>query len=99
MTRIKHLTDQIKDELESAKDYAEEYLTYKAKGNSEWAARYKDMATDELKHAGYIHDRVVSEIDQLKAVMTPPEDMLDRWNHEHREYIEKAAWIRQMLAM
>ena len=99
MTRIKHLTDQIKDELESAKDYAEEYLTYKAKSNSEWAARYKDMATDELKHAGYIHDRVVSEIDQLKAVMTPPEDMLDKWNHEHREYIEKVAWIRQMLAM
>lgn len=99
MTRIKHLADQIKDELESAKDYAEEYLTYKAKGNGEWASRYKDMATDELKHAGYIHERTVSEIEQLRTVMTPPEEMMQKWEHDHREYIEKAAWVKQMLAM
>ena len=99
MTKIKKLADEIMDELESAKEYAEEYLTYKAKENSTWANRYKEMATDELKHAGYIHDRVVSEIEQLKAVMTPPEDMLQKWEHEHREYIEKAAWVKQMLAM
>ena len=99
MTRIKNLADKIKDELCDAKDYAEEALYYKSKSNGEWYSRYKSMAEDELKHAGYLHDRVVSEIDQLKAVMTPPEDMLDKWNHEHREYIEKAAWIKQMLAM
>ena len=99
MTRIKHLVDQIREELDSAKDYAEEYLTYKAKGDSEWAARYKEMSTDELKHALYIHDRAVDEIEELRKVMTPPEDMLQKWDHEHREYIEKAAWVKQMLAM
>jgi len=99
MTRIKNLADKIKDELCDAKDYAEEALYYKSKNNGEWYSRYKSMAEDELKHAGYLHDRVASEIDQLKAVMTPPEDMLDKWNHEHREYIEKAAWVKQMLAM
>lgn len=99
MTRIKHLADQIKDELESAKDYAEEYLTFKAKGDAPWANRYKEMATDELKHANYIHERAMNEIEELRKVYTPPEDMLQKWESAHREYIEKAAWVKQMLSM
>ena len=99
MTRIKKLADEIKDELCSAKDYAEEALYYKAKGNGEWYSRYKSMSEDELKHAGYLHDRVVSEIEQLRTVMTPPEEMLEKWEHDHKEYVEKAAWVKQMLGM
>ena len=99
MTRIKKLAEEIEDELCSAKEYAEDYLTYKAKGNSQWATRYKEMAQDELKHADYIHERAVAEIEELRSVYTPPEDMMQKWEHEHREYIEKAAWVRQMLAM
>ena len=99
MTRIKELADQMKDELCSAKDYAEEYLSYKAKEDAPWATRYKEMALDELKHADYIHERAVAEIETLRKVYTPPEDMLEKWDHEHKKYVEKAAWIRQMLAM
>ena len=99
MTRIKKLTDEIKDELESAKEYAEEYLTFRARENQNWANRYKEMAQDELKHADYIHERAVSEIDELRKTYTPPEDMLQKWDSAHKKYIEKAAWIKQMLAM
>ena len=99
MTRIKKLADEIKDELCSAKEYAEEYLTFKAKGDGGWATRYKEMAMDELRHAGNIHDRAIAEIEQLRTVYTPPEEMLEKWDKDHREYIEKAAWIKQMLAM
>lgn len=99
MTRIKELADEIKDELCSAKEYAEEYLTFKAKENGTWANRYKEMAQDELKHANYIHDRVVAEIDELKKVYTPPEDMMQKWESDHKKYIEKAAWVKQMLTM
>ena len=99
MTRIKNLVNQINAELHDAKEYAEEYLTYKAKGESEWSARYKEMSVDELKHALYIHERAVAEIEELRKVMTPPEEMLQKWESAHREYIEKAAWIKQMLAM
>lgn len=99
MTKIKKLADEIMDELDSAKEYAEEYLTYKAKENSTWANRYKEMATDELKHADYIHDRAISEIEELKKVYTPPQEMLEKWDADHRKYIEKAAWIKQMLTM
>lgn len=99
MTKIKKLADEIMDELDSAKEYAEDYLTYKAKDNSTWANRYKEMATDELKHADYIHDRAISEIEELKKVYTPPQEMLEKWDADHKKYIEKAAWIRQMLTM
>lgn len=99
MTRIKLLVDTLKDELHSAKDYAEEYLTFKADDNMTWAKRYLEMANDELKHADYIHERVVAEIEELRETYTPPQNMLDKWNEDHKKYIEKAAWIRQMLAM
>ena len=99
MTRIKHLVDEMKDELCSATSYAEEYLTFKSEENSAWANRYKEMATDELKHAGYLHERIVTEIGELREVYTPPQSMLDKWDKDHKKYIEKAAWIKQMLAM
>ena len=99
MTRIKELADEMKEELHSAKCYAEEYLTFKAKDNGTWASRYKEMAQDEMKHAGYLHDRVVAEIEELRKVYTPPQDMLDKWESDHKKYIEKTAWIKQMLTM
>ena len=99
MTKIKKLADEIMDELNSAKEYAEDYLTYKAKDNIAWANRYKEMATYELKHADYIHERAVEEIEELRRVYTPPQEMLEKWDSDHKRYIEQAAWIRQMLTM
>ena len=52
-----------------------------------------------MKHANYIHERVVAEIDELKKVYTQPEDMMQKWESDHKKYIEKAAWVKQMLAM
>ena len=99
MKRIRKLIDEIKDEICSAQEYAEEYLTFKAKDNGTWATRYKEMAQDELKHADYLHTRTTLEIEELEKVYTPPEEMMEKWEHAHREYIEKVAWIRQMLTM
>lgn len=99
MRRIKELTEQISEELEGAKRYAESYLDFKAAGDSRQAGRFQEMAQDELKHAGYIHDLAVAEIDKLRTVYTPPADMEEAWNLSHKRYIERAAWIRQMMAM
>ena len=99
MTKIKKLADEMKEELCSAKEYAEEYLSFKAEENTAWANRYKEMANDELKHANYIHERAVTEIEELREVYTPPQKMLDKWEKDHNKYIEKAAWIKQMLTM
>lgn len=99
MKRIADLAAQIDEELEGAKEYAECYLDAKAHNNSQWASRYREMATDELKHAGYVHDRAVEEIDKLRSVYTPPAEMEEMWNISHKKYIERAAWIKTMLAM
>lgn len=99
MKRIQDLVDKIDDEICGAKEYAEEYLTFKAKGNSTWSGRYKSMAEDELKHSMYIHDRTIEEINELKKVYTPPVEMEEKWNEAHKKYIERVAWIKQMLAM
>lgn len=99
MTKIKKMADQILEELDGAKAYAESYVECKAKGDGTWANRYKEMAQDELKHAGYIHEKTVSEIEYLRKIYTPPADMLAKWDEDHREYVDKAAWIKQMLAL
>lgn len=99
MKKIKMLVDEINDELESAKTYAEERVDYKVRRDPNWASRFEEMAYDELKHAGYLHDLVASDISALREVYTPPEDMLDKWNKAHAKYVEKAAWIKQMLLL
>lgn len=99
MKRIADLVAQIDDELEGAKCYAEAYLDKKASGESQWAARYREMANDELNHADYIHELAMAEIEKLKAVYTPPVEMEEKWTVSHKKYIERAAWIKQMLAM
>lgn len=99
MTRIKNLTDQIQEELEGAKGYAENYVEYKVKGNSTMANRYKEMANDELKHAGYIHDEAVQAISELEKNITPPAEMLEKWRSAHKNYVDNAAWVKQMLTL
>lgn len=99
MRMIKNLIEQLDEEIEGAKEYAEKYVECKAKGNMTRANRYKEMATDELKHTGYIHEMAVQEIQELKRVYTAPADMQEKWDKAHAEYVEKVAWIKQMLTL
>ena len=99
MTIIKKYAESIEDELEDAKEYAEKYVEAKAKNNAQTANRYKEMASDELKHATFIHEWAIEEIEQISKIYTPPVNMQERWEKLHREYVEKVAWIRQMLSM
>lgn len=99
MTQIKNLVDLIQDEICSAKDYAESYVEYKIKDNSTWAQRYKEMANDELKHATYLHEKAVMLIEDLSSKITPPQDMLDKWENSHKKFVEEIAWVKQMLLM
>ena len=99
MTKIKKLAEHIEEELCGAKDYAEKYVECKAKGDMQWANRYKEMANDELKHASYLHDKAVLEIEQIGKVFKPTEEMEEKWEHSHKKFVEQTAWIKQMLAM
>lgn len=99
MTKIKKLAKHIEEEICGAKDYAEKYVECKAKDNVQWANRYKEMANDELKHADYLHEKAIQEIEELSKVFKPTEEMEESWNKTHRQYVEQVAWIKQMLAM
>lgn len=99
MRKIQKFVDAISEELEDAKDYAESYVEAKAKGETGMANRYKEMASDELKHAMYLHEMAVAEIKEISKVYNPPADMQQKWDNSHTEYVEKAAWIKHMLTM
>lgn len=99
MTYIKNLVAEIKDELDSAKEYAEKAIEYNAKRDSTHYKMFYDMANDELRHRGNLHNLVVSEIETISKVYTPPVEMLDSWEHAHKEYVERARWIKKMLEL
>lgn len=99
MRAIKKYVEAIDEEIEGAKEYAEKYVECKAKGDMSKANRYKEMASDELKHAMYQHEWAVVEIEEIGKVFTAPADMMEKWEKAHKEYVEKVAWIKQMLAL
>lgn len=99
MTKIKKLVKMIDEEIDGAKCYAEKYLECKAKDNPQWANRFKEMSNDELKHATYLHDFAVQEIEILSKVYTPPVEMQEKWDKEHTEFVERVAWVKQMLLL
>lgn len=99
MKKIAVLTDLMLDEVCSAKGYAERYIEWKVKGDTNWASRFKTMANDELRHAMIIHELAQKEIDELSSVFVPPQEMQEKWSECHTKYVEKAAWVKQMLEM
>lgn len=97
MQIIKKLVEAIDDELDSAKEYAEMYVEYKAKGDTQNATRFKEMSNDELKHAAYEHEIAVKKIAEISQIYVAPEHMQKIWDEEHKKYIERVVHIRQML--
>ena len=75
MQIIKRYVDRISEELRDAQHYGEKYVEWKARGNSGNANRYREMANDELKHAMFLHDMALAEIEELRRVYKPPVSM------------------------
>lgn len=97
MNKIKKYAENICDELDGAKDYIERALEWKVRGDTTRYNTYKEMSAQELSHANALHEFAVQDIDELKRVIPDvPQEMLDMWEHEHKMFVEKAAWIRQM---
>ena len=100
MNKIKKYVEHIDDEICGAKEYAEKALEYKAMGNGDRYAKYRQMANDELNHAMIIHEIAVQDVEQLRTVFPEiPTEMMEEWEASHKRYVEKVAWVKQMLAM
>lgn len=89
----------IDEELENAQCYAEKYVEAKSNNDSKWQSRFKNMSEEELNHAMMLHEYTVEKIEKINAVYKPKEEMLKKWNEAHETYVEKYAWIKQMLVM
>ena len=55
----------------------------------QWANRYKEMTNDELKHAGYLHDKAVQDIEEISKVFTPTEEMEEKLEKCHKNFVKK----------
>lgn len=98
MRMIDKLMHQLEEEVEGAKHYAEKYLENAARGNNSRAVKFKEMANDELKHAGYVRDFAMLDIDEVRRVYHIPDADLEKWEHFHRQMAEQMALVRHMLA-
>lgn len=99
MKIIKDIVERIDEELCDAQMYAEKMVEAKSEGDSKWASRYKSMAEDELNHAMNMHELGYEKIEKIRSIYEPSQDMLDKWERSHKEYVDKAAWIKQMMAL
>lgn len=100
MTIIKRYVERIDEELCDAKYYAEKALEYKVVGDTDRYTKYKAMANDELNHSMTIHEFAARDVERLKSVYpTIPAEMMKKWEEAHVEYVDRAAWVKQMLSM
>lgn len=99
MKYLNELVEDIDEEIEGARNYAEKYVACKAKGNLTRAAKFKEMANDELKHATYLHEIAITDIEELEKVFKPTAEMQEVWDKSHKSYVDRVAWVRMMLNM
>jgi hypothetical protein len=99
MKEIKHIVENIREELEGAEKYAKIATKMKAT-NSTDASVYADMARQELNHVDNLHKMAVRAIEKKKADgITPPAAMQAVWDWEHEKMMEEMARIKMLLSM
>lgn len=99
MRLIDKMLEQLEDEVEGARDYAEKYVECKARGNMSRANRYKEMAHDELKHATFLKEMDIADIDELKKVYPMTDEEQSLWEHGHKHVNDQMAMVMHVLSM
>lgn len=98
MRKVKTIIDHIKEEMADAKKYIS--CMAKEKGVDEEAFRtYSQLAQAEYDHAMLLHELAVKEIEKARADLKAkgievPAYMMEMWEEEHQEYVEKMAKIK-----
>jgi Na+-translocating ferredoxin:NAD+ oxidoreductase RnfC subunit len=99
MRLIDKMLEQLEEEVEGARDYAEKYVECKARGNMSRANRYKEMAHDELKHATFLKEMDIADIDELKKVYPMTDEEQSLWEHGHKHVNDQMAMVMHVLSM
>lgn len=99
MRLIKHLSEQIEDEVCGAIDYAKDALEYKF-SRPQLAELYYKLANVEMTHVNELHEAVVKIVEEAKNKnVKVPSFMLEKWEEEHREMIDKMAEAKIYIGM
>ena len=99
MELIKHIEDQIGEEMHDAKKYIQCALKYK-EDHKELADLYYWLSQEEMTHADKLHKMVVEIIEEYrKKEGEPPADMMAVYKYIHEKEIEEAAEVKLMWAM
>lgn len=99
MKMIEKMLDNLHEEVEGAMEYAEKYIENKAKNNIARANKYKEMASDELKHAGYLRDMDIADIEEMRKIYTMTDTEESAWDHGHKRLNEQMALVKHILTM
>ena len=99
MKEIKHLVEDIREELEGAEHYAKVAVKLKDTNQAN-SNEYAEMARQELSHVDRLHKMAVKAIEKAKSegIATPPA-MQAVWDWEHEKMMDKTARIKSLLAM
>lgn len=99
MKIIKHLVEDIEEELEGAEHYAKLATQYKDE-DRELADTYAKLANVELEHVDALHGQAVRMIKAQKASgVETPAPMQAVWDWEHGKMVDTTARIKTMLTM
>lgn len=98
MKIINNLIEKIDEEVESAEDYADKFIENKAKGNMSRAQKYREMSTDELRHAENVRDFSIADMESVRRVYSPSEEDLEHWERSLHKINERIATIHRMLS-
>lgn len=88
--------EQIKEELEGAKEYTEDVIKYKI-DYPKISELYYTLANIELDHVNELHTKVVTLIKEQTT--EPPEFMKEIWAEEHEKIIDCVARIKVKLQL
>lgn len=97
MKYIDELLEKIKDEIEGAEEYAEQYIIHKANNNMTRSAQFREMALQEINHATILRDFSIQDVDAMKKVFTLSEEDKEHWEKCLKKFNEKIAVLRHMV--
>lgn len=97
MLMLKDLVENIREELEDVKKYAEASARVKLEDPA-LANVYADLGMEEMKHAEKLHRAAVELIDKATANgKEAPQAMRAIWDFEHKIMIEEMARAKHLL--
>lgn len=99
MKAIKDIVEDIRDELDGAKHYAEKAVRMRDTDMSA-ANTYAEMSRQELSHVDKLHAMAVKLINEHRAAgHTAPAAMQAVWDWEHSRMMDTVVRIKALLDM